>query len=135
MSTTQNKQLVEEFMNAMSSRDVQALAELTTEDLVYRLLGTAIISGEHDKAGFLEVASGLVRLLEGEIAFEDVVLTAEDYRVAAEFTGRGLLIDGRSYENTYHALFFFRGDKVCKLHELFDTKYADEFIGRMAPAS
>ena len=132
MSTTENKQAVRKVMDAMSNRDIQALADLTTDDLVYKIMGTATISGERDKAGFIEVASGLAGLLDGDIAFENVVLTAEDDRVAAAFDGRGRLIDGRSYENTYHTLFFLRNGKVCELRELFDTKYADELIGLLA---
>jgi uncharacterized protein len=135
VSTTENKQVVRQFMNAMSGRDIQALADLSTDDLAYRILGTATISGEHDKAGFVAVASGLAGLLDGDIAFENVVLTAEDDRVAAAFNGRGRLVDGRSYENVYHALFFLRDGKVCELRELFDTKYADELIGLLAAAS
>lgn len=135
MSTTENKQAVRQFMDAMGGRDIQALADLTTDDLAYRILGTATISGEHDKAGFVAVARGFAGLLDGDIAFENVVLTAEGDRVAAAFDGRGRLIDGRSYENTYHALFFLRNGKVCELRELFDTKYADELIGLLAAAS
>lgn len=135
MSATENKQVVRKFMDAMSKRDIQALADLTTDDLTYSILGTATISGERDKDGFVEVATGLAGLLDGDIAFDDVVFTAEDDRVAAAFNGRGRLIDGRKYDNVYHALFFLRDGKVCQLRELFDTKYADELIGLLTAAS
>jgi uncharacterized protein len=135
VSITENKQIVLAFMDAMCDRDIDGLAAMATDDMVYRIMGTATISGERDKAGFVEVASGLSGMLDGKIAFDNVILTAEDDRVAAAFDGRGRLIDGRPYENTYHALFFLREGKVCRLHELFDTKYADELIGRLAAAS
>jgi uncharacterized protein len=135
VSTAENKEIVLKFMHAMGRRDVQALADLATDDLVYQLMGTATISGERDKAGLIELASGLVRVLDGDLVFENVVFTAEDDRVAAAYQGRARLIDGRSYENVYHVLFFVRGGKVCELREFFDTKYADEFIGSLAPTA
>src|SRR5258708_6045518 len=83
VSATENKQVVRKFMDAMSKRDIQALADLTSDDLTYSIMGTATISGERDKDGFVEVATGLAGLLDGDIAFDDVVFTAEDDRVAA----------------------------------------------------
>jgi ketosteroid isomerase-like protein len=129
VSTTENKEIVVKVMAAVGSRDIRTLAEMATEDLAYTVMGTVTIGGERDKAGCVEVASGLAGMLDGDFAYENVVLTAEDNRVAAAFDGRERLIDGRRDENVYHVLLLLRGGKVCELRELFDTEYANELLG------
>jgi hypothetical protein len=47
VSTTENKQVVRNLLGTKSSRDIQALADLTIDDLTYRITGAATTSREH----------------------------------------------------------------------------------------
>jgi ketosteroid isomerase-like protein len=129
MSIAENKRVVLEWLRAGSSGDVDAVASVTADELVYTVKGTALISGERDKAGLLEVVAMIAQFVNGRLVLENMLLTAEEDRVSVEATGRSELVDGRPYNNIYHMLFFVRDGKVRELHEYIDTKYADETLG------
>ena len=55
--------------------------------------------------------------VDGGIHFTVHSLTAEDDRVAAEVESLAELTSGAVYNNHYHMLFFFRGDKIVEVRE------------------
>lgn len=54
---------------------------------------------------------------------------AEGDKVAVEAIGEMRLPDGRSYENTYHHVLEFRGERIVRMREYFDTLYVREVFG------
>jgi ketosteroid isomerase-like protein len=55
---------------------------------------------------------------------------AEGDKVAIEAVGEMKFPDGRRYENTYHHVIEFRGDRIIQFREYFDTQYVREVFGK-----
>jgi ketosteroid isomerase-like protein len=61
-------------------------------------------------------------------------ITAEGDRVAIEAEGYVPVVNGKIYNNYYHILFEFRGDRIIAVREYLDQKHADEaFAGLASP--
>jgi ketosteroid isomerase-like protein len=54
---------------------------------------------------------------------------AEGDKVAVEAVGAMAFADGRTYENTYHHMIEFRGDRIIRMREYFDTHYVRKVFG------
>lgn len=65
----------------------------------------------------------------GGIDFELDALTAEGDRVAAEVRSFATLVNGRVYNNHYHMLFIFDGDRIVRVKEYNDTLHAHQTFG------
>jgi ketosteroid isomerase-like protein len=55
---------------------------------------------------------------------------AEGNKVAVEAVGEMAFPDGRPYANTYHHVIEFRGDRISKMREYFDTHYVRQVFGQ-----
>jgi ketosteroid isomerase-like protein len=55
---------------------------------------------------------------------------AEGNKVAVEAVGEMAFPDGRAYTNTYHHVIEFRGDRISKMREYFDTHYVRQVFGQ-----
>lgn len=76
---------------------------------------------------FLAVADLFTaNLVGGQSKLTVLGVTAEGDRVAIEAISDGLLKNGKPYNNSYHYLFVFAGDKICMSKLYHDTKYVAE---------
>ncbi len=101
-------------------------AELLTHDVRWWVPGR----GSMSLAVIREVVAKFGKIWAGRGRVDLIGVTAEGTRVALEFETRIPLADGRVYNNSYHLLAKFRGDKIRQIREYNDSKYyRDTFVG------
>lgn len=121
------KRAVREYTDAAGKGDVDKILGLVTEDFSHELLGSTEFSGKRSLAEVLElVKSFSTALASSEFIFHE--MAEEGDLVAAIFSGRCLLTNGKRYDGDYGLVCSFRGDKIQTLRELVDTKLADSVL-------
>src|SRR5262245_1513292 len=124
-----NKQRAMQFFNALGAGDAATLQTLITDDIEVVTPGTAEICGVRNHAVVMAICNAFPQITRNGVKFEVITLTAEGDRVACELQGRSTMVNGAAYDNTYHFLVHFRGDKICRVKEYLDTKLADAVLG------
>ncbi len=100
--------------------------DLVTPDVVWWVPGR----GSMSLAVIQEVVSKFGKVWGGPGKIDLIGVTAEGPRVALEYESRIPLADGRIYNNSYHLLAKFRGDKIRQIREYNDSRYyRDTFSG------
>lgn len=132
---TENKQLAESFLAAITRKDVPALIDAYAEDGRCVTMGGTLISGTFSKAQISAAAGSIFAAFPEGLRFQIHTLTAEGDRVAVEASSEGLHASGRIYANQYHFLMRFREGKVVEFKEYMDTeKVTDILCGGQRPA-
>ena len=126
---TDNKQIAIDWLRSVGGGDVETFKSLSADDIVHEVMGTSVLSGTRTLDDLVELAQGLFAATKNGLEFEILNATAEDDRVALQFEGTSELLNGASYDNTYHLLFQLRDGKVCRVWEYTDTKIVDEALG------
>jgi ketosteroid isomerase-like protein len=101
---------------------------LVTPDAYWWVPGRGKIS----RAEFQQLIDsfGKLRRSEGRMVVHGI--TAENDRVAVEAESFVELINGSTYNNTYHFLFEFEAGKIRCSKEYNDSKYANDILGAFA---
>ncbi len=97
---------------------------LITSDICWWVPGMGIVP----KQKFLEIMSAFGSLTKGDCQMTVKGITAEDDRVAIEAESYADLINGETYQNTYHFLFLFENGKIKMAKEYNDSRYAAEVL-------
>jgi ketosteroid isomerase-like protein len=79
-----------------------------------------------NKAQIVEMLGRVDKMFKGPSQLTIHGVTAEGDRVAIEAESYVHLANGRVYNNLYHFLIVFSGDKIRELAEYNDSKYAAE---------
>jgi len=124
-----NKDVAIRWLNSVAHGDGEALKALSTEDIVHEIMGTSAVSGELRLGDLVELAGNLFGITKNGLEFTILNVTAEEDRVAVQFTGTSELLTGEPYNNTYHLLFRLRDGRVCRGWEYCDTKLVDDKLG------
>ena len=122
-----NKRVALAFITGLSKgqRDMSLLAD----DVWWWVPG----AGRIERDTFLKIADSFRGLIAGPVEFEVSAITAEEDRVAVQASARSAMMDGRTYANDYHFLFYLRDGKICQVrehnnslvpHQLFGDKLA-----------
>ncbi len=85
--------------------------------------------GTLDKHKFKELGATLKGVMPDPPELTILGTTVDGDRVAVEANGDCKLSNGVRYQNSYHWVVLFTGDKVRMLKEYYDSKYAGECIG------
>ena len=123
-----NKDVAECWLAAFGSGDIATVRELMTADGAWQLMGTSVLAGERTVDEFTELAGQLHGAMEHGLTFDIHAITAEEDRVAIEFSGSSELVTGAAYDNDYHLLIRFRDGKICRVHEYCDSKLVDAVV-------
>ena len=131
MGTTENKQVVRSFIEALLSGNLKALDAALADDATWWLPGSLPVSGTHrGKKGIFEgfLAKAAPLFQPGSLAIEVRNTIAEGDCVAVEWIARGKTAKGKSYENYYHIMFEVKNGKIQAVREYVDTLYAKEVL-------
>jgi uncharacterized protein len=125
-----NKDIAVKFLNALGGGDAATVGALITEDVEAITPGTGAICGTRNHAVMMAIAEAFPKIMKDNgITFKVLNLTAEGDRVACEAEGYSTMLNGKSYNNTYHFLIFIRDGRIYKIKEYLDVKLADEVLG------
>jgi ketosteroid isomerase-like protein len=123
-----NKAIIVDFIAALGSGDMDAVAAFLTVDCTWYT-----VSGRKDLSR--DEVLGAIRwvntqALKAPVRQTVLSMTAEEDRVAVMLDGHAETIDGVPYENMYHLLFQLREGKLCKAWEFNDTRHAWQVLRR-----
>jgi ketosteroid isomerase-like protein len=127
--TNPNKEVAQRWLAATGRGDIAAFRELMTPDACWELMGTSVLAGKRNLEEVAELAGQLFSATKDGLTFEVHAVTAEEDRVAIEFTGSAELVNGARYDNAYHVLFYFRDGRICCVKEYCDSKTIDAAVG------
>ena len=131
MGIEENRQVVWEFIDALSSGNLKALDAALADDATWWLPGSLPVSGTHrGKKGIFEgfLAKAAPLFQPGTLAIETRNSIAEGDCVAVEWIARGKSAKGKAYENYYHVMFEVKNGKIQTVREYVDTLYAKEVL-------
>jgi len=111
MSVAENRKVALAFVDSLCRGEPDQA--LLCEDAVWWIPGRGTI----DRPTFLGLAAAVNALFAGPISMTITAVTAEDDRVAVQADGHADLKDGRSYDNTYHFLFYLRDGRIREARE------------------
>lgn len=102
--------------------------DLVTPDVVWWVPGR----GSMSLAVIQDVVAKFGKVWGGPGQIDLVGVTAEGTCVALEYESRIPLADGRIYNNSYHLLAKFRGNKIRQIREYNDSRYYREMFSGIA---
>lgn len=131
MELNENKKIVNEFVEAMKTSNVDKLKTMITDDFSWWIIGKPeylATAGEHDTEYFLGFFKGTELFPEGA-DFKTTSMISEGNVVAAEAEFKAKTIMGTDYENYYHFLFIIEDGKIKRMKEYMDTYHAKVTFG------
>lgn len=131
MSTTDNKQLMQNIFSEMSKGNLDPFIDVMAEDMRWTWMGTGQWS--HTFEGKESVVNELLAAVKSTLTepFEVVAhrFIAEGDYVVIEHSGRNTTPDGRPYNNKYCWICRFSKGKLRELHEYMDTELVTKIFG------
>jgi uncharacterized protein len=122
-----NRELIERYIHALQTGDQPTVRASFAEHATWTLDGELPLSGTwNGRDAIMDDFFGQVRKLyaPGSVSLEVTSLTAEDDRVALEWTSRARTADGAPYENHCAAVFTLADGEIVTVREYMDTDYA-----------
>lgn len=128
MGTSENKEIVRQYFNAVNRADMDTITALLDDDVSFWVPPSLPDGVEfRGKEMVLKLFTESVGLYDADsgLRVEIQSLTADEDRVAAELIIRGkAAAGGGNYENWYHFLFRISGGRIKTIREHLDTLYA-----------
>jgi ketosteroid isomerase-like protein len=131
MENNKRKAIIEEFLSLFgrgrfddpaNAVDFEAILDCMTDDVEWWIAGRPG-SGLLTKDEFRRIGNIFSEISGGELKIFPVAWTMAGNRVAVEAYSNMPLKSGELYNNHYHFLFEFRGDKISVFKEYFDTQH------------
>ncbi|MBF6047965.1 limonene-1,2-epoxide hydrolase [Streptomyces sp. NRRL B-1677] len=119
--------VVTRYLQALRTRDVEAIPELIADDAVYRIPGSHPLAGTFrglDEIGEKFFAP-MGELFDPDAGYSVEVshVLAEGDQVSVECVTRSTTVHGIPYANEISAHFTVRDGKIVSMREYFDTQY------------
>lgn len=131
MSTSDNKQRMQNIFNELSQGKLDPFIDIMAEDMQWTWMGTEQWS--HTFKGKESVVNELLAAVKSTLTepFEVVAhrFIAEGDYVVIEHTGKNTTPDGRPYNNNYCWVCRFSDGKLRELHEYMDTELVTKTFG------
>lgn len=128
-----NKAVVRKFIEALGKGDAEGLAAVITKDIEAICTGTSLMAMTRRYDDVLGAGAFLKMATKSGIAFQEISMTAEADRVAAEFAGKATLMNGQAYDNEYFFLFSVRDGKIYRMKEYMDSLMVERVLGPLVP--
>ena len=131
MTTLHNKAVLVEYFRAFGARDVEAMANCTSNDYEHEMLGSTVLGGKRSKQEMISLVSGLRSHGFSDASFKFHEVVAEGDYVSAIITSISELPTGERMDGLYCVTCRFRDGKIVVMRELLDTKKTDEVMARI----
>jgi ketosteroid isomerase-like protein len=126
--TGHNKYVVQEFFRHVSAGEVGAAFALVDDGVAWWVPGTFPFSGTRSKAEYLTVVAAITRGFPNGFTLTPSTMTAEDDRVAVEVESHGEHVNGKTYRNRYHFLFWLTDGRIVAVKEYMDTAHLADLM-------
>jgi len=124
MTKRAHLKMAKEFFQAIEKGNWAALRKLLADDYLFWAGGMGEIQNQLE-----DMIGKFASAMPDGVKFTVEAVTSEDSRLAVEATSYGKLRNGKIYNNHYHFLFEFRGDKIAVVREYGDTQHVNEVLG------
>jgi uncharacterized protein len=129
VDTQANRSIAESFYRRFDANDIPGVLDLMADDISFWIAGkpgSSPAAGAHTKEQMAEMFRRITSRLKGPLHMKIKQVTAEGDRVALEVESYGELLNGRVYNNEYHALLTIRDGKVAAVREYMDTQHVHD---------
>lgn len=123
-----NKRVVLQFMEAMSTGNAALGAPCITEDACAIAKGYGKFAGRREADVMIGMIEAFNTLVPGGLKFEILSVIGDGDRVAVEAEGNAVTNEGMPYRNQYCFVFELRGGKIAQVNEYFCNVHADEVL-------
>ena len=125
MTESEKKGIADNFMKALTNRDAAELRSITNEDIVWRIPGTSLMSGEARGVDAILKRAETLHRLGVSITLEHVVYGLEDVGLQHRNTGKH---DGKVLDEHITTVCHLRGRKIHRLETFIsDVNMLDDF--------
>ena len=124
----ENKERVQQVMDAMARADLGPLFDAMADDVSWRWMGVSawskVFAGK--QAVVDELFGGVAETLSDSFGVEVHQILADGDYVVVEHTGRNATPDGRTYDNNYCWVLTLRDGLIREVREYMDTQLVTE---------
>ena len=125
MTESEKKDIAESFVKALTNRDAALLTSITTEDIVWRIPGTSLMSGEARGVDAILKRSETLNRFGVSIKIEHVVYGLDDVGLHQHETGKH---DGNVLDEHITTVCNLRGRKIhCLDTFISDVNMLNDF--------
>ena len=126
MTESEKKDIAENYIKGITNRDAALLTSITTEDIVWRIPGVSLVSGEARGVDAIRKRSETLNRFGVSIKIEHVVYGLEDVGLQHHNTGRH---NGKVLDEHLTTVCDLRGRKINRLETfLSDVNMLNEFF-------
>lgn len=122
------KQALKDYIAAVGTGNAAGVRAVVTDDYEHEFLGTTVLRGKRPLPVILEQLELFTSAVVGPIQFTFQEVIEEGDVVAAMFSGKCQLANGKRFDGDYAVFCHYTGDKIRLMRELIDTKLADEVL-------
>ena len=127
--TQANRGIAESFYRRFDANDIAGALDLMADDLTFWIAGKPggnPSAGLHTKQEMADIFRRMTTRMKDGLRMTVKQVTAEGERVALEVESYGELLNGRVYNQEYHALMTIRGGKIAAVREYMDTLHVQD---------
>jgi len=126
MDIETNKQVATEFYRRFDAGDIPGALDTMADDATFWIAGkpgSNPSAGTHSKAEMAAMFARIMKQMRSGLKMTVKGVTAEGDRVALEVESYGELLNGRVYNQEYHALMTIREGRISAVREYMDTQH------------
>jgi len=123
---------LQEWLDALSRADTDALRATATEDMIVETVGSSALAGRRTFSEFSENLAVIAEITQRNLAFSITEVTVEDNRMAVEFTGRAKLPDGTVFDEVHFVILYLRDGKIYRVKKYAESELVESVFGSLA---
>ncbi len=124
----ENKKIVSDFFEKLSSGNMDDAFMLVSDDVKWWVPGNLPFSGTKTKNEYLQVVGSIQKGFPGGLQLNIKAMIAEGSKVAAEVESYGEHVNGKKYTNKYHFLITIENGIITEVKEYMDTLHLYQLI-------
>ena len=126
MTESEKKDIAENYIKALANRDAALMTSITTEDIVWSIAGTSLVSGEARGVDAILKRSETLNRFGVSIKIEHVVYGLDDVALQHRNTGKH---DGKVLDEHITTVCHLRGRKIHRLDTfLSDVNMVNDYF-------
>ena len=128
MGLAENKQMVRDWVKALSAGDADRICAMYAPDLRYYVVGDWPLGGHFGREYMENNCRDIFTVFPEGLAFKTERLVAEGDWVCLEMRSEGRHVSGHDYANHYTYWFEIKDGRITQLKEWLDTLRANEVL-------